>query len=784
MRLQRGPAPCDPRFLEADPVECTSLLRKGPNAIGATVLFYGHGDGTSPLGKPGFIFLLTITCTDGTTVTIASDGRWQSLLATSWPPGQHKRWYLRALQEEFDARSYPAGWDCPEFASSSAWTEAMTLTCPPDKPPICSGYPDDLYETSVPKELCTLRERTIPPIREETVRPELLAASHTIFWKRPPGEYFDVVTPGAYAAERGPLAPGPIRDEYRFPLEESGAVALTFRFREQIVGYPGFTIDAPEGTSVEVLVHEAHGETGPVLLNTHFHSWSRFICRGGENTFEAFDYESVMWLQLHVHGAAGEIRISNVHVQRRLYRWPHEPRLTTSDARITKLLAASTNTLLNSAQEALVDGMGRERQQYSGDCGHQLHAIYFAFGDKRLPARFITTFSQGSTLDGYFFDCWPAYDRLARVMERQLGLTPWGPILDHSVGFVFDCYYHLLYTGDLSPLREAFPRLQRFIQYLHRSRDEATGLLPVTDLGLPSVWIDHDAYLRGHGHHKQCAFNLYTSAMLTHAFPAIAKALGETEGGSSGDHWASAATRLGRELLRATVKAFWDPHESLFVINRPWLKEEGAPRLCDRSLATAILFDQCPGGKSAQCLEALASVPSTMGLSYPANAGWRLWALARGRRIDVVLSELRERWWPMESVQKNNTLQENWKAQPDSGDLWSHCPVVPLYVMAMSVAGIQPISPGWKRCLIHPQPGDLTALALTTETPQGPLSLTTAGASGERTLSLSLPAGCDADLVLDRRERIIAPEAPSAIRGTRTFRLAGGEKYEFRLLYT
>jgi hypothetical protein len=56
-----------------------------------------------------------------------------------------------------------------------------------------------------------------------------------------------------------------------------------------------------------------------------------------------------------------------------------------------------------------------------------------------------------------------------------------------------------------------------------------------------------------------------------------------------------------------------------------------------------------------------------MGFSYPANAGWRLWALAKGGRADVVLQDLRERWATMDSVKLNNTIQEDWLAKPDSG---------------------------------------------------------------------------------------------------------------------
>ena len=51
-RVQWGPAPCDPRWAEADPLDLTGYLQPGENVLGATVLFYGSGDGTWPLGKP------------------------------------------------------------------------------------------------------------------------------------------------------------------------------------------------------------------------------------------------------------------------------------------------------------------------------------------------------------------------------------------------------------------------------------------------------------------------------------------------------------------------------------------------------------------------------------------------------------------------------------------------------------------------------------------------------------------------------------------------------------
>jgi len=62
-------------------------------------LYYGFGDGTWPIGKPGLIFKLDLTYADGSTTSAISDETWKTQLANAWKPGQYKRWYLRSLQE-------------------------------------------------------------------------------------------------------------------------------------------------------------------------------------------------------------------------------------------------------------------------------------------------------------------------------------------------------------------------------------------------------------------------------------------------------------------------------------------------------------------------------------------------------------------------------------------------------------------------------------------------------------------------------------------------------------
>ncbi|RYY31540.1 MAG: alpha-L-rhamnosidase, partial [Sphingobacteriaceae bacterium] len=502
-----------------------------------------------------------------------------------------------------------------------------------------------------------------------------------------------------------------------------------------------------------------------VLINTHFQSWTRFVCKEGINTFEPFDFESLRWLQLHIRNYSGDIKISKVGIRRRQYPFPAKPQVTLSDTALQRLVNASVNTLYNSAQETVVDGMARERQQYSGDGSHQLHSIYQTLGDSRLPARFIKTFSQGQTTEGYFMDSWPAFDRLARVMERQVQLTDWGPILDHSIGFAFDNYYYYQYTGDTVGLGESFPRLINFYAYLKKIQ-AADNLLPVENLGIPSVWMDHQAFQAQR--HKQCAFNLYASAMCVNALAPLCRALGQ-------DEKAIEIEKFGKTLLAAAIKKFWSAQEQTFIVNLPWLAAEGGPRYCDRSLSTAILFNQCPDGNTARSIDLLVNRPPQLGMSYPCNAIWPAWALASVGRMDVVLKDLRTKWATMASVKLNNTLQEDWVCQPDDASQWSHCAMTPLIMMHQGIAGIIPLTAGYKTFQIYPQLEDLKTFDITTNTIAGPIVFKSSGALGNRKLTLEVPAGTTAELVIDQREQLKFDKAPvSKIPGKTTYMIKGG----------
>ena len=182
-----------------------------------------------------------------------------------------------------------------------------------------------------------------------------------------PRTYFEMNTPHSCRADRTPCAVQ--ENDSTWSVVASGRPRCGADLRARRTGgrLPGFHDRRPGGDgSRTAYARGARGGGGPELLNTHFNAWSHWTCREGRNRFEAFDFESARWLQLHIRNFTGKVTVSGVGLRRRIFPWPHDPAIRIGDPAIQRVMDATVNTLNNSAQDLIVDGMGRERQQYSG----------------------------------------------------------------------------------------------------------------------------------------------------------------------------------------------------------------------------------------------------------------------------------------------------------------------------------------------------------------------------------------------------------------------------------
>jgi hypothetical protein len=104
----------------------------------------------------------------------------------------------------------------------------------------------------------------------------------------------------------------------------------------------------------------------------------------------------------------------------------------------------------------------------------------------------------------------------------------------------------------------------------------------------------------------------------------------------------------------------------------------------------------------------------------------------------------------------------------------------------MSLAGINPMVPGFKRCELRPQLADLELLELTVHSVQGPIEFSGRGKIGSREITVKLPSGCEGELVVDKRETLtLARMAGSAESGgLARYRLPAGETTSVHLKFT
>jgi len=159
----------------------------------------------------------------------------------------------QSLQESFDARLFPYGWDTPGFNENNEWIAAAELRGPANKSSASNGNSN--YQLDISGDIeSQLRKRSIPLMKENKVGIKKLTEAYWIEWKLPSENYFDMVVPGAFVASSMSPMPGFTKKTITLNPMAIKPQYWTFEFDEQSVGWPYFTIDAPEGTVIEMLV--------------------------------------------------------------------------------------------------------------------------------------------------------------------------------------------------------------------------------------------------------------------------------------------------------------------------------------------------------------------------------------------------------------------------------------------------------------------------------------------------------------------------------------------------
>jgi hypothetical protein len=150
-----------------------------------------------------------------------------------------------------------------------------------------------------------------------------------------------------------------------------------------------------------------------------------------------------------------------------------------------------------------------------------------------------------------------------------------------------------------------------------------------------------------------------------------------------------------------------------------------------------------------------------VGFNYPLNEIWRLWALGRHGRADVIVNDLRGRWADVASVAENGTYGEFWSLRPsESGSVWCQSNPVPALALYQEIVGVRPVAPGFAEYEARPQPGGLGRAAATVWSPKGPVRVEIDGRTRGYGLRWRSPRGAQAWLVTPEGARVAGLAQP------------------------
>ena len=90
----------------------------------------------------------------------------------------------------------------------------------------------------------------------------------------------------------------------------------------------------------------------------------------------------------------------------------------------------------------------------------------------------------------------------------------------------------------------------------------------------------------------------------------------------------------------------------------------------------------------------------------------------------------------------------------DGQSQWSRAACIPIYIAAISLAGILALALGFARYEIRPQLADLPDLVLDVQMPRAPIGFSGKGALGDRTIRLTTPPGAAGELVVHPKEQL------------------------------
>lgn len=541
----RGPVRSQPRRLRYDSYDVAPLLVGGDNRLVVLVTYYGTANsywqpapGSGNFGRTG-VLALELDLPGG---MFGTGPGWEVLPAPAWT--EAPRGGMDGVPVEcLDARLVAPDW---AEGGGDGWQPAPVQAVTHLGGMARSCAPTDPYGALLPRPVGLLGADEVRPVSAVTgVLPQAPAAA---------GSPVDRVL-GDWAAASGFVPADPASVDLGDAT--APAHAIEFDFGRVVAGRVGFDLDAPAGTTVDLLYREAPASAADTFAMSVPRTGARYVARGTADGFLAQESNGLRYAQLLITpGGPGPVRVSAFRVVEALQpagaHW-----FRSSDPELDALYRAGVRTVQLNAADAYTDCPTREQRAWVGDgVVHQL--VTLTTSDDWRPARWYVELGDSPRPDGIL-----PMSVVGEVEASQTSTIP-----DWSLYWVHGVHNLLRYTADADLLSRVAPTVRRVLEWFvpYVDSDAVLGGVPEWNL------VDWSSILLTG--RSSILTALWANALAEYA--EIADFLG-----NAGD---AAWARGWYDRAAAGFEAFWDEGRGTYVDHIV----EGVPQLPASQLAGAL----------------------------------------------------------------------------------------------------------------------------------------------------------------------------------------------------
>lgn len=508
---------------------------------------------------------------------------------------------------------------------------------------------------------------------------------------------------------------------------EDTTYAVILEFSRSMTLLPRIEIaGASAGVELELVYSERMSEVEGLTFPATY--TDRAILRDGPQTYEvSFQYKSARELMLIVRAKGGRAVIRSVGAIYRHYDYDQLSQFDCQDKRLNQIWEICRNTMEFGSQDVIMDGPWREQLLYIGDNYVHNQACYHLFRNHEIVEWQHTLYAQGQMPDGIFQPNQPC-----RTTPEHYRL------LDQTILWPIQLEHHLRYTGRREFIRTLTPHVIKLMDGFQTlfARPDDPRLREVTGWN----WVDHpgmeDGLARSIRHEGiPTAINIL-QLMALHSSVVVLQDAGDS---TSAARLLERAGQLRDKLRNHHWNAARQVYADCVVNGQP--SPEVSVHVNLLAIQAGLTVD--PSG----VLDRTWNRPGVLQMSGPFFHIHLFEVLHRLGRIPEMLADMRELWGSfldagLTSLPENNPINGDYGSS--IGHPWGASPAI---YLIKSIAGLEPLTPGWAHTRFAPALCDLQSVQVTVPTPYGPIHAALKQEHGVVTGMLTVPEPIELNIV-------------------------------------